>query len=271
MKQNKLFQSHRDAKHFLRNTAAAAAALTVCFSISVNTLPAFAAEVKDLPAIGSLAHVFTIDTGTQQKDNTTISVSLPRLEATEQGQTDISFINDFNKAVQEIAAHYTAQAEKQIADEKAAFLATGGTEAEWDARDINVNVQYEIKSQTPATLSLVLTTSQGWYNYSDVQHFFNLNLEKGTVITLKDLLGDDYIQIANESIKQQMKEQMASDENIIYWTEEEGVPVDYFQTISDDTHFYINEAGQPVVVFDKYEVAPGYMGAPEFVIPLPAK
>ena len=30
---------------------------------------------------------------------------------------------------------------------------------------------------------------------------------------------------------------------------------------------YIDEAGQLVIVFDEYEVAPGYMGVPEFIIP----
>ena len=31
--------------------------------------------------------------------------------------------------------------------------------------------------------------------------------------------------------------------------------------------FYFNESGELVIAFDEYEVAPGYMGAPEFVIP----
>ena len=31
--------------------------------------------------------------------------------------------------------------------------------------------------------------------------------------------------------------------------------------------FYINDENQLVIVFDEYEVAPGSMGTPEFVIP----
>ena len=34
-----------------------------------------------------------------------------------------------------------------------------------------------------------------------------------------------------------------------------------------DQHFYLNEEGQLVIVFDEYAVAPGSMGMPEFVIP----
>ena len=39
-----------------------------------------------------------------------------------------------------------------------------------------------------------------------------------------------------------------------------------FKTITDETPFYINESGNPVIVFAKYEIAPGYMGYQEFEI-----
>lgn len=40
-----------------------------------------------------------------------------------------------------------------------------------------------------------------------------------------------------------------------------------FEAISPDENFYISESGALTLVFDKYEVAPGYMGALEFEIP----
>ena len=39
-----------------------------------------------------------------------------------------------------------------------------------------------------------------------------------------------------------------------------------FATVSADHNFYWNENGDLVIIFDKYEVAPGSMGTPEFVI-----
>ena len=45
--------------------------------------------------------------------------------------------------------------------------------------------------------------------------------------------------------------------------------IEGFQSIADDQPFYINEAGNPVVVFAKYEIAPGSMGQQEFEIPVP--
>ena len=40
-----------------------------------------------------------------------------------------------------------------------------------------------------------------------------------------------------------------------------------FQGITEQTNFYFNEKDELVIAFDEYEVAPGSMGAPEFVIP----
>ena len=39
-----------------------------------------------------------------------------------------------------------------------------------------------------------------------------------------------------------------------------------FTTVDETTSFYINEAGNPVVVFPEYTIAPGAMGVQEFEI-----
>ncbi len=70
----------------------------------------------------------------------------------------------------------------------------------------------------------------------------------------------------NESITAQMKSQMASDENIVYWIDSD-IPEWNFKTISDETGFYLNENEELVICFNEGDVAPMYMGCVEFVIP----
>ena len=41
---------------------------------------------------------------------------------------------------------------------------------------------------------------------------------------------------------------------------------DAFTGISDDANFYIDGFDRLVIVFDEYEVAPGFMGSPKFYI-----
>jgi len=44
-----------------------------------------------------------------------------------------------------------------------------------------------------------------------------------------------------------------------YWYEDS-------EGINENTKFYMNEAGNPVIVFEKYEIAPGAAGQQEFQI-----
>lgn len=112
----------------------------------------------------------------------------------------------------------------------------------------------------------VLETEASGYEHNQ---FYTVDKQTGNVVTLADLFaeGSDYISVISENIKTQMREQMAADEGVIYFLDDEDMPEFNFQSITAQTNFYFNENGELVIAFDEYEVAPGYMGAPEFVIP----
>ena len=104
---------------------------------------------------------------------------------------------------------------------------------------------------------------------TDNAQFYTIDKQTGNVVALADLFaeGSDYISVISENIKTQMREQMVADEGVIYFLDDEDMPEFNFQSITEQTNFYFNESGELVIAFDEYEVAPGYMGAPEFVIP----
>ena len=52
-----------------------------------------------------------------------------------------------------------------------------------------------------------------------------------------------------------------------YWIDGNGMGTEEFERIADDQSFYFDDKGDLVIVFEKYDVAPGYMGCPEFPIP----
>lgn len=112
----------------------------------------------------------------------------------------------------------------------------------------------------------VLETEASGYEHNQ---FYTIAKQTGNVVTLEDLFaeGSDYISAISENIKTQMKEQMAADEGVIYFLDNDDMPEFNFQGITEQTNFYFNERGELVIAFDEYEVAPGSMGAPEFVIP----
>ncbi len=112
----------------------------------------------------------------------------------------------------------------------------------------------------------VLETEASGYEHNQ---FYTIDKQTGNVVTLEDLFveGSDYISVISENIKTQMQEQMAADEGVIYFLDNDDMPEFNFQGITEQTNFYFNEKDELVIAFDEYEVAPGSMGAPEFVIP----
>ena len=257
----------------VRNIGVAAAAVLLCMTVGVNTNEVLAKELGQLPVIGSLVRVLTITSYHEEDGDHDITVNVPEIEVEETqtaGMSDADIEEAVNAQIQEIVDSHIAQAKEKFAEYKEAFFATGGTEEEWGGRTMDINVDYDVKYQEGSVLSLVLTTSEVWVSAQELRYYYNIDVAQNRELTLKDLLGGDYVNIANESIRQQMKERAAADENLVYWgvTETES-GIDGFVSVDEDTDFYINADGNPVVCFGEYEIAPGFMGIQEFEIERP--
>ena len=129
---------------------------------------------------------------------------------------------------------------------------------EWAEHKIRITVGYEIKQQNSDYLSFVVRGNENWTNAYSESKYYNLDLNTGKFVTLKDMLGDDYVELANRSIREQIAARQRAGET--FFTAEEGG----FAGISEDVKFYINGSNRPVIVFDKYEIAPGSSGKIEF-------
>ena len=153
------------------------------------------------------------------------------------------------------------EAEARARADKEAFVATGG-QAE-DFIPIIIDVDYEIKCQNGHYLSFILTKTETLANAYTEYYAYNIDLETGRELTLRDLLGPDWKLIANEAVRAGIDERSQDPANV-YFDGSDGI--EGFQSIRDDQPFYLNESGSPVVVFSKYEIAPGYMGMQEFEV-----
>ena len=152
---------------------------------------------------------------------------------------------------------------KQLwAEYREAYLATGGTEEEWEQRQMDVIIEYEIKSQTDTTVSFVVNLFQGSFNAYNELYFYNLDLAEDRDITLEDLLGENWVEICNTAIQKQIDASVDEDGFTYFFPPDQGG----FTTVDEDTDFYIGEDGVPVVVFPQYAIAAGAAGAVEFRI-----
>ena len=245
-----------------------AAALLVTTTIGLNTNQAFAEALSDVPIIGTLSKVLTIRSYEEQEENTTLSVKIPEIQEVEGTEDEKEFVTDINAEINQIVNEYISNAKADMEEYKKAFLETGGTEEEWNERPIDIQVTYDVKYQVGPYLSLVLYNSESWAAYTEERVYYNLDLEHDKELTLQDVLGTDYIDIANASIREQIEYRIEND-GAIYWgwnSSDDTKDIEGFITVDENTTFYINADGNPVVIFPKYEIGPGYIGIQEFEI-----
>lgn len=252
-------EKKRQRRRSLRRSLSAGLAACACFVLLINASPTFARAVANVPVLGDLARVFTVTEYTVEDRDHLIDVRLPALELN--GATDLE--QRINTEISTRIDQVLQQAEERARDTKEAYVDTGGDPD--DFMPIVIDVDYEIKCQNDRYLSFVVTKTETLAAAYSEYYTYNIDLQAGREVTLRDLLGPDYKRIANETIAAEIARRSQDPDNLYFLQGEGG-----FESIADDQRFYLNADGEPVVVFEKYEIAPGYMGEQEFVIPLPS-
>lgn len=212
-----------------------------------------------LPVIGAAARILTFRSYEKDEGDWKISVEIPSVEMIAKDTNGLDAA--LNQEIYDLCSRYAEEAAERAREYKKAFMETGGTEEEWEAHDIKIHVGYEIKAQTERYLSFAVQETENWSAAGSETRYYNIDLKDYKMVTLADVLGRDYVRIANESILRQMEDRKKKD-GIAFWSGSEGG----FTGITDKTAFYMNENGNPVIVFDKYEIAPGAYGKLEFEI-----
>lgn len=254
--------------HFTRWGATVAAALFLCFTIGLNTSESFAMEMSELPIIGTVAKVLTIRSYETTTDNVTTTVEIPEIQIEAAGEETQAAITDVNAKIQELVDSFTAEKYAQIEEGKTTFLESGGTKEEWNARDIEVNIDYEVKHQSEIVLSLFIDGWISWFNFEEFRQFYNLDLTTGKELTLIDFFGEDAYEYVEAEVLKQISQMIDEDPDLVFWGINETEDMGYeFIGVTESTPFYINNEGNVVISYNKYDIAPGYMGILEFEIP----
>lgn len=127
---------------------------------------------------------------------------------------------------------------------------------------------YQVLRDDDNLLSLCFYTTINAGGSGEYSRCFTLDKRTGQVLKLSDLFSEssDYVGAISADILRQMTEQVQAGEGDYFipggiWSEEE-----CFKSIDADQNFYLDEDNQLVILFDEYEVAPGSMGMPHFVI-----
>lgn len=249
----------RNLRYIYRWGMAAAAGLLIGFILLVNVNTTFAAELQQIPVIGNFVRLVTIRSYQEKADDIGISVKVPKLEQIEGENSE--FTKELNEEISSKCKQFAEEAKIRALEYREAFLETGGTIEEWKEHDVQIIVDYEVKSFSEDYLSFEVSGTESWVSAYAETRYYNLDLKNMRYLTLEDMLGKDYINMVNSNIKEQIEEHSQNDTESFFSEEEGG-----FQEIDAGQQFYINKEGNPVIVFEKYSIAPGSMGNVEFEI-----
>ncbi len=235
-------------------TAASIAFLAVGVTAGVNTNPVFAENLSKVPVVGEIVKVLKFKEFNMDENGYHADIEVPKLDGLENKELESSLNEKYLEENNELYNQFM----KEIEEVKK----IGGGH-------IGVESGYVIKTDNDEILSIGRYVVNTVGSSSTVFKYDTIDKKNEILITLPSLFKDNsYVEIISNNIKQQMIENNKLDERKTYWVEGiEGANFGLFEAISETQNFYINQDSKLVISFDKYEVAPGYMGVLEFVIP----
>lgn len=247
---NSIHKSNLAKKKFSIFKISSIAAMLIfgIFIGGINISPAFAQTLSKLPVLNSLVDIFTFKIFEVKKDEFEINIKVPNISGLEDKDLESSLNAKFIEEGQKLYDDFIKEIE--------------------NIKHFALESNYEIKADNETVLSIVITQLEIMASSNTAYKSYVIDKTNKAIVSLPSLFkNEEYIEIISDNIKTQMREQMKNDENIIYFIDQVDIPVDDFKSIKSDQNFYINQDNKLVILFDEYEIAPGYMGNPEFIIP----
>ncbi|WP_028393845.1 DUF3298 and DUF4163 domain-containing protein [Bacillus cihuensis] len=227
-------------------------AAAILLIATVNSSPSAANAMSNIPIIGKVIDVITFQEWKEEKDNqASMDIKVPAISGLDNSGLEASLNEKYIAESKQLYQEFTKTLAELKEGENANMAVTSGYEVLTDNDSIFSIRRYNVITQASSSTEM---------------QFDTVDKKNQVLLTLKSLFkNESYIDVLSENIKAQIAEQMKSDPNKIYWVSEDD-PV-RFEKIDRNQKFYINEQNKLVIAFDQYEVAPGYMGPVEFIIP----
>ena len=261
-------------KKIIRFRIIATAAAAVLLVILPNTGAEVAYAMGSLPVVGKLFQAVTFRDYQYESERFEANVEVPQIivedvEKRGEGENEkreaenVEEENrngDVQQTVEEINFDIE-QVTNQLIEE---FQESAELGESYGTLEIHHETVTDNENYFTLKLSMYRGAGSGYESYK----FYTVDKRTGKQIQIGDLFQEDsnYNEILSEDIKEQMRAQMAEDEGQVYWVDYEEVPEWNWERLKDDQNFYFDAEGNIVIVFDEYEVAPGYMGAREFTV-----
>lgn len=228
--------------------AAAACFIFIVFFLFPNISVTYAHALEQLPVIGDLVRVVTIRNYFYADEYHELDVYVPQVDIENSEAFDL-----INKDIDELTDALVQQFYSDLA-------------AIGDDGHGSVYADYQTVTDTERWFTLKIRVTEASGSSNTYFKYYHVNKQTGSIVRLGDLATDNrFYERIEQEIQKQMRTEMEQNSDLIYWTEDSVIGKD-LRSVSPDHNFYWNKDGDLVIPFDKYEIAPGYMGTPEFTI-----
>lgn len=252
--QPKVFYLRRS---FWAKTGGCVVAAMAAFVMLVNFNAPIARAVSNIPVLNSIVQVVSFHTFEDDVKEMHAKVNVPEVE-----------IKDFSDKINEDAT-------KELNDKIEEYTNQIIQEYKNDVKTSNgegreeVSSDYKVVTNNERLFSLRMDTVVALNTSNVTIKIYHVDKVTGKSVTIQDIFKKDsgYLDTLTSEIKRQMRRQMAEDDQISYFLDNTDIVELNWKGLTKNANFYFNDKGEFVVVFDKYEVAPGYMGVREFIIP----
>lgn len=223
--------------------------------VVINANPVLAKRLLDVPVVGNIINVITFVEIKVDEEKHHANIKVPSISNLKDKDLEKSLNEKYLKENKQLYQEFMQEVEslKKLGD-----------------GHIGVESGYVVKTDNEKILSIGRYVVNTVGSSSTTFKYDTIGKREQVLLTLPILFkNQNYIEAISENIKDQMKQQMKEDKSKVYWILDAGVenPIEPFEKITANHNFYINQDNKLVISFDKYEVAPGYMGVVEFIIP----
>ncbi|MHA6261015.1 DUF3298 domain-containing protein [Sporosarcina sp. CAU 1771] len=250
---NSIRQANAEQKKrpVLKQWSIGIAAATALFIGSINVSPAMAQSMVNVPLLGTIVEVFTVQKLTLDQETYQADIDTPAISGLESDELQASLNEKYIDEDKTDFSHF----EEEIEEMKKA-----------GEGHLGVDTGYEVMTDTDRILAIARYKVNTIGSASTTMKYDTIDKQESILITLPSLFKDDqYIDVISSYIRGEMKRRMATDKDASYFLEDQFTV--NFEKIKPYQNFYITSDHKLVISFDKYEVAPGYMGVITFEIP----
>lgn len=230
-----------------RILASAACFVFIILFLLPNVSVTYAQALEPIPVIGDIVRVVTIRNYFYSDDKHEMDIEVPKIEGDNDAAENIN--QDITKLTETLVGQFYEDVEL-IGDEGHS----------------SIYLDYETVTNTDTWFTLKIRVHEAAGSSNTYYKFYHIDKRTDEIVKLGDLAKDNsFYDVLVKEIKRQMKLQMENDSSVVYWLDDSIIGKD-FVSLTENHNFYWNDNGDLVIVFDKYEVCPGAMGTPEFVI-----